>query len=138
MAQVEPKDLILQLQAHKSDDYRIIEQEKMISNFSEASIKEKFADILTNPELCKNPLEQKGIYFAKLGALYAFLDRELDPLESTHIGLFGQIEKDIQIVFKELSENLSDEKIWIFECFDYGIKHVYYLDWTLYLSKSCY
>jgi hypothetical protein len=138
MAQVEPKDLILQLQAHKSEDYRIIEQEKMISNFSEASIKEKFSDLLAPHDKYTNNLEMKGIYFAKLGALYAFLDRELDPLEDTHFVLFGQIEKDIQIVYKELSENLKDEKIWIFECFDYGIKHVYYLDWTLYLSKSCY
>jgi len=52
--------------------------------------------------------------------------------------LFQGIIPEIESAFDSINNENLDEEIWLFECFDYGIKQVYYLDWQLYLSKVCY
>lgn len=138
MAKVEPSDLIVVLKEKKIDEYRVQEQKKLLSQISEAELKSKYDSILSGIQEYEDLTLKKGVYFALLGALYAFNDRELDPLERNHFYLFDLIQKDIQIVYAEISNSLVDEETWLFEAFDYGIKHVYYLDWQLYLSKICY
>ncbi len=138
MAQVESKDLILSLNESKIDEYKLTEQEKLISKYKSLNFYKIHPEIFENISKIETENLKKGIEFAFLGALYSFQDRELNPLELNHFPIFKQIQKDIEEVFLQIEKNLPDEKIWLFECFDYGIKHVYYLDWTLYLSKSCY
>ena len=138
MAKVEPNDLISILKEKKIDEYRMIEQKKLLSQISEEEIKSKYESILSDIEEYEDLTLKKGVYFALLGALYAFKDRELDPVDRTHFPLFKVIREDIETVYGEISESLVDQETWLFEAFDYGIKHVYYLDWQLYLSKICY
>ena len=138
MAKVEPNDLIITLKENKMDDYRIQEQKKLLSSISEKDILEKYQSILLSTSESEDKILNKGIYFALLGALYGFHDRELNPLDPNHSHLFTIIKDDIKNVYSEISESLINEDIWVFESFDYGIKHVYYLDWQLYLSKICY
>ncbi|HMV44439.1 MAG TPA: hypothetical protein PK079_00335 [Leptospiraceae bacterium] len=138
MASVEPNDLISILKEKRVDEYRIIEQKKMISQISEEEIQSKYSNVFTSIQDIDDILLRKGVYFALLGAIYAFHDRELNPLEAQHFPLFQVIKNDILKVYNEISDSLVDEETWLFETFDYGIKHVYYLDWQLYLSKICY
>lgn len=138
MAQVESKDLLISLKESKQDEYKLTEQEKLISKYKTANLQEIYSEIFQTIANIENDILKKGIEFAFLGALYSFKDRELDPLELNHFPIFKQIQKDIEEVFLLIEKSLPEEKIWLFECFDYGIKHVYYLDWTLYLSKTCY
>lgn len=138
MAKVEPGDLISILKVQNRDEYKIIEQKKMISQFSEKEIEIKYESILSVVNTYKDASLKRGVYLALLGALYAFLDRDLNPLEENHIQLFGVIQKDMEQVYEEISDQFVDEETWQFEAFDYGIKHVYYLDWQLYLSQICY
>jgi RNA binding exosome subunit len=138
MAEVEPKDLILSLQNINKEEYRIKEQKEILEKFSEKELVQTYSQILSKVDSTENSFLRLGIYSALLGSLYAFKERELDPLSSLHFPIFKTIEDDIRKVFEEIKENLEDEEIWKFECFDYGIKHVYYLDWRLYLSKICY
>jgi hypothetical protein len=138
MAKVEPSDLISILKERKIDEYRIQEQKKLLSQISEEQIKSKYNSILSEIKEYDDMILKRGVYFSLLGALYAFHDRELDPMDSQHFYLFKLIQEDIENVFKEISSSLVDEETWLFEAFDYGIKHVYYLDWQLYLSKICY
>jgi hypothetical protein len=138
MAKIEPHDLISILKSQKLDEYKIQEQKKLLSQFSKKEIELKYESILSAADEYENIILKRGVYLALLGALYAFLDRELDPMGKNHIHIFKIIQKDIENVFKEISESLVDDETWLFEAFDYGIKHVYYLDWQLYLSKICY
>ncbi|MBP7280608.1 MAG: hypothetical protein KBA66_03465 [Leptospiraceae bacterium] len=138
MAKVEPSDLISTLKENKMDEYRIKEQKKLLSSISEKEILEKYESLLLSINDSEDNTLKKGVYFALLGALYAFHDRELDPLDPQHSHLFKIIQEDIKKVYSEISQSLVNEEIWLFEAFDYGIKHVYYLDWQLYLSKICY
>ncbi len=138
MANVEPQDLVLILKENRIDEYRILEQKKMLSHISEEEIKLKYDSISLDVSEFENAILRKGVYFALLGALYAFHDRELDPMEEQHSHLFKIIREDILKVYEEISDSLVNEETWLFESFDYGIKHVYYLDWQLYLSKICY
>lgn len=138
MAKVEPNDLISILKENKMDEYRIHEQKKLLSSISEKEILQKYDSLFIAINEYKENILKKGVYFALLGALYAFHDRELDPLDPQHSHLFKIIQEDIENVYSEISQSLVNEEVWLFEAFDYGIKHVYYLDWQLYLSKICY
>jgi hypothetical protein len=138
MANVEPQDLISILKENRIDEYRISEQKKMLSHISENEIKLKYNLISLDVSEIEDTTLRKGVYFALLGALYAFHDRELSPMEEQHSHLFKIIREDIVKVYEEISDSLVNEETWLFESFDYGIKHVYYLDWQLYLSKICY
>lgn len=110
----------------------------MRSQISETEIMTTYKNVFMAVEDIEDILLKKGVYFALLGAIYAFHDRELNPLENQHYQLFKVIKNDILKVYEEISNSLVDEETWFFETFDYGIKHVYYLDWQLYLSKICY
>ena len=138
MANVEPNDLVSILRENRIDEYRILEQKKMFSHISEEEIKLKYDFVSLEVSEFKNMTLRKGVYFALLGALYAFHDRELDPKKAEHFYLFKIIKEDIKKVYDEIGDSLVNEETWLFESFDYGIKHVYYLDWQLYLSKICY
>ncbi len=138
MANVEPQDLVLILKENRIDEYRFSEQKKMFSHISEEEIKLKYDSISLDVSEFEDTTLRKGVYFALLGALYAFHDRELDPMDEQHSHLFKVIREDIKKVYEEISDSLVNEETWLFESFDYGIKHVYYLDWQLYLSKICY
>lgn len=139
MAKPDAKDLITQLKKQAEPDYRSSEQQDLISRFQKESIAKDADKILSELKIIENKILKKGIFSAILGALYTFKDRELDPNKSSHYTIFQEISEDIQIAFAEIGEqNLINEDVWLFETFDYGIKKVYYLDWTLYLSKICY
>jgi hypothetical protein len=138
MASVEPQDLISTIRENKFDEYRILEQKKMLAQFSEDEIKSKYGSIFLDVSEYNDKTLKAGVYYALLGALYAFHERELDPLEQQHVYLFKTIREDIVTAYNEISNSLVNEETWLFEAFDYGIKHVYYLDWQLYLSKICY
>ncbi len=138
MANVEPQDLVSILKENRIDEYKISEQKKMLSHISEEAIRLKYNSISLDVSEFEDTILRKGVYFALLGALYAFHDRELDPMETQHSHLFKVIREDIKKVYEEISNSLVNEETWVFEAFDYGIKHVYYLDWQLYLSKICY
>ena len=138
MASVEPQDLVSSLQENRVDEYRVLEQKKLLSQISEEEIKLKYESFFLDVSEFEDILLKKGVYYALLGALYAFHDRELDPMEAQHSPLFKIIRADIIKVYGEIFDSLVSEETWLFESFDYGIKHVYYLDWQLYLSKICY
>lgn len=138
MASVEPQDLISTIRENKFDEYRILEQKKMLAQFSEDEIKSKYGSHFLDVSEYEDNTLKAGVYYSLLGALYAFQERELDPLEQQHVYLFKTIRQDIETVYKEISGSLVNQETWLFEAFDYGIKHVYYLDWQLYLSKICY
>jgi hypothetical protein len=138
MAKVESKDLLISLNENKMDSYKISEQENLIQKYKDQNLQEVYPDVFKNLNQIKDVILKKGIELAYLGAIYSFKDRELNPLELSHFEIFQIIKTDIEDVYKQIKKNLPEEKIWLFECFDYGIKHVYYLDWTLYLSKTCY
>ncbi|MBE7412191.1 MAG: hypothetical protein L6Q54_12325 [Leptospiraceae bacterium] len=139
MAKPDAHDLISQLKNSKSGDYREEEQKSLVQKFDKEEISTEAEKIYSELNLKKNTILKKGIFSAILGALYAFKDRELDPKKANHYILFKEISEDISTAYLELGEeNLTNEDIWLFETFDYGIKKVYYLDWTLYLSKICY
>lgn len=138
MSRPEPQDLIQMIQLQNKEEFRIIEQKKLIQKHSSSELQKKFETILSHFSESENLALKAGIHAAFLGALYAFVDRELDPLHPAHFELFFTLEKDIQEAFQIISQGELDKELWIFESFDYGIKHVYYLDWQLYLSKICY
>mgnify|MGYP001590752460 CR=1 FL=1 len=139
MAQLDAKDLVDQLKNPPMMDYRAEEQKSLIRKFSKEQITKEAEHILSNLTIKKNNFLRKGIFSAILGALYSFYDRDLDPKKENHFILFKEISDDITIAYEEIGEeNLVSEDVWLFETFDYGIKKVYYLDWTLYLSKICY
>lgn len=138
-SRVDASDLMLALRETKKEEYRVSEQKKLLGKYREDEFKQKYNDPIFNSiGPYKSKTLEAGVYFAMLGALYAFSDRELDPLHPDHIHIFKVIRQDIEKVYSEMGHEISDEETWIFECFDYGIKHIYYLDWQLYLSKICY
>ncbi len=139
MAKPDAHDLIAHLKNSSLSDYRAEEQKSLVQKFQKLAIAEEAERIYSGLVIRKNHFLKKGIFSAILGALYSFHDRDLDPKKENHYSLFKEISDDITIAYDEIGEgNLVDEDIWLFETFDYGIKKVYYLDWTLYLSKICY
>lgn len=134
----DPQDLVQVLSLQKKEDFRIAEQKSFVEKHSNPGTNEKFQKILSYFQPHENLALRIGIQSAFLGALYAFLDRELDPFHPNHFSLFFTLEKDVTEAFQLVSKGNFDKELWVFETFDYGIKHVYYLDWQLYLSKVCY
>lgn len=138
MSRPESHELIEHIQVGAIQEYRKQEQEKYLAQFSTESIRKDFDKLQIHLDDSMEPMLRQGIYSGFIGALYAFRDRDLDPLHKDHYGLFQTIRKDIESAYKEVSMGGLEESLWLFETFDYGIKHVYYLDWQLYLSKTCY
>ncbi len=134
----QPQDLVQVIHLQRKEEFRIQEQKKFIQEHSSQKLKEQFKIILSRFSENENLTLKTGIQSAFLGALYAFVDRGLDPLDPNHFKLFFTIEQDIKEAFQVVSQGELDKELWVFETFDYGIKHVYYLDWQLYLSKICY
>lgn len=138
MYQPKLQDLTQGIQLQKKEDFYIKEQKKFIEKYSSPKLQENLKFVLAHFSESENPALKIGIQSAFLGALYAFADRGLDPLYPSHFELFFTLEKEIREAFQLVSQGELDKELWIFETFDYGIKHVYYLDWKLYLSKICY
>jgi hypothetical protein len=138
MASVEPKDLIAAISAKEIQHYRREEQEKFRSSISESEIRDYLSKIGFDFEKFEDSLLKRGVISGIIGALYAFIDRSLSPLDQNHIHIYNLIAKEIEEVYFEIKDKIPDEDTWLFETFDYGIKHVYYLDWKLYLSAICY
>ncbi|PJZ70136.1 hypothetical protein CH373_10170 [Leptospira perolatii] len=73
-----------------------------------------------------------------LGALHGFSERELSPFLPTHISLFPEIKEELTKAITENPPNPEEIQIWLKECFEYGIKKVYHLEWKLYSSQELY
>jgi hypothetical protein len=138
MAKPESTDLVNSIQKNSNNDYRQKEKIRLIDTFPTSEIQlclEKIKSEIPNYE---NEMLQKGVLSCMMGAIYGFKDRELEPLHKNHTQIFKVMITDIEAAFNTVNEGNLDEELWLFECFDYGIKQVYYLDWQLYLSKVCY
>ena len=134
-----PEDLVKEIRIANPDDYKRIEQEKIVKSIDSKIIEKDFKRISDELGLeHSNHLLNEGIVSALMGAIYAFYDRKLDPFHVNHFPLYRVIIEDIKIAFDEVSQGQIDRELWLFETFDYGIKQVYYLDWKLYLSQICY
>ncbi|MCB1159032.1 MAG: hypothetical protein H7A25_18695 [Leptospiraceae bacterium] len=81
---------------------------------------------------------EEGALAALLGCLQGFAERELDPLTKQHISIFREVLGEIHEVYTDIQYKIPDRETWLQECYDYGIKSVYYLDWKLYLSQILY
>ena len=117
MASVEPQDLISTIHENKFDEYRILEQKKMLAQFSEDEIKSKYGSHFLDVSEYEDNTLKAGVYYSLLSALYAFQERELDPLEQQHVYLFKTIRQDIETVYKEISGSLVNQETWLFESF---------------------
>lgn len=138
MSRVEPRDLVAVLQKNSYELYRKEEKEKLLQNISKINVDEIFNRVShLIPDASDSNLKV-GIKSAIIGAIYGFLDRDLDPFSVKHHFLFSEIISEIEEAHKIVSEGKLDDELWLFETFDYGIKKVYYLDWKLYLSQICY
>ncbi|HMY69666.1 MAG TPA: hypothetical protein PL163_23680, partial [Leptospiraceae bacterium] len=131
-------DLVSSFQKRDISSYRKEEHEKMLSSYSKEQALESAEKILKDIALKENDLLNRGIRSAVIGAIYGMFERQLDPFHVNHIGIYRLIERDVEEAFDFVSQGDIDLDLWLFETFDFGIKHVYYLDWQLYLSKICY
>lgn len=138
MSKVEPSDLVATLNKQTRDDYRREERELLKRTIDKKNVEEIYNRVLhLIPSSSENSL-QIGYQSSVMGAIYGFLDRDLDPFSNKHYYLFSEIISEIKEAYLIVSSGNLDEELWIFETFDYGIKKVYYLDWKLYLSQICY
>ena len=135
MARPESNDLVISFQK-KDKDYRKKEMESLKERISLSEVEEVFSKLKIQEY--ENELLRSGVKSAILGLIYGFKDRELDPFHKDHFSIFMEIIPEIESAFNSVNNENLDEEQWLFECFDYGIKHIYYLDWQLYLSKVCY
>lgn len=138
MSKLKSSDLVSSFQKRDISSYRKEEHEKMLSSYSQEQALESAEKILKDIALKENDLLNRGIRSAVIGAIYGMFERQLDPFHVNHIGIYRLIEKDVEEAFDFVSQGDIDLDLWLFETFDFGIKHVYYLDWQLYLSKICY
>lgn len=138
MSKLKSSDLVSSFQKRDISSYRKEEHEKMLSSYSKEQALESAEKILKDIALKENDLLNRGIRSAVIGAIYGMFERQLDPFHVNHIGIYRLIEKDVEEAFDFVSQGDIDLDLWLFETFDFGIKHVYYLDWQLYLSKICY
>ncbi|HMV77755.1 MAG TPA: hypothetical protein PL048_20375 [Leptospiraceae bacterium] len=138
MSKLKSSDLVSSFQKRDISSYRKEEHEKMLSSYSKEQALESAEKILKDIALKENDLLNRGIRSAVIGAIYGMFERQLDPFHVNHIGIYRLIERDVEEAFDFVSQGDIDLDLWLFETFDFGIKHVYYLDWQLYLSKICY
>ena len=138
MSKLKSSDLVASFQKKEIAEYRREEHEKMLSSYSKEEALESAERILKGMNQKENDLLNRGIRSAVIGAVYGMFERQLDPFHINHMGIYRLIEQDVEEAFDFVSQGEIDLDLWLFETFDFGIKHVYYLDWQLYLSKICY
>ncbi|MEM7181906.1 MAG: hypothetical protein AAF518_13400 [Spirochaetota bacterium] len=81
---------------------------------------------------------RQGVLSGIAGALLGFQERGLNPKLSIHYTLFKEIVQEIVSISDEIWDKLVSHEVWLHDCFEYGVKKVYHLDWKLYMSKECY
>ena len=62
MASVDPQDLVSSLQENRIDEYRVLEQKKLLSQISEEEIKSKYESIFLDVSEFEDIILKKGVY----------------------------------------------------------------------------